>query len=616
MIQALMRRDAARGAVARWAFLSAVSSTALVNLMTLTQLAEGANAAGIASVVRVATIAIIALPALGFLGFLAVERRYRPFDVSLPIRSRDLWLSHTLSSLMWAGVVMSVVIAVTGAFVTWLRADIGPDYAMSLGVLASAIFPAACGVVFAGLLFQSFRPERSRLSAVRGDGFVVFLMVVGVLVALAVLALLSLYWSLLFPVAGLLLARSAYRGLPASFELVERSPGGRVRASKDVALITAGPRRGLLYHLRLNWTLYFSVNHKPWVGAFLGYPFIFLAGVGCSGVKAVVAAGGPIRLMVIPITAYIFVAFTALIPRRFFRTDPWPVSRGRVFAAAAVPFVVVLALGYGVGSIWASSAGTEREAIRLLPFDDGSTAHFVQVPVGYCEVAADGVPPESVSPWGETHRPGPMPVWEGGTFAVYSPFSVAPTSSPEFVALQLSRAVETIYGRTIDPAVLREMYFERAEDGSTIARDGGLTLTRDFPGLRRASLGPVFPVIMLFLHALWLIPLAIACRPLRAGIPEKVRKWTFASMLILLMALHFAEYILVIVHRINIVPWQGSVLIGIRHLAAALPGGTVTVWVVCGVLIAALYALAVRALGRTESIPGDELSAELLPAMR
>jgi len=617
MTRALLQRDPARGAAVRWMFFAVIGSTALLNIVGVARALTDLGADHLATIARVTAVIVVALPAMAFLGFVAVDRRYRPLDLQLPIPSRALWLAHTISTLVWSTAVAGVVVVAASLLAAWLTRAVGPEFGVTPGVVLSVLFPALCATWFVAVLLQSIRPERSRLSAAKGDGLVVVAIIAVALLALSALIFVPVYWiAVLLPLAWLL-GRRTFVALPASFDLIAPVPGGTsARGGTRPLVRTRRSRRGPVYQLLLNWTVYFSVINKPWPSSIMGYPVMLAAGFGLSGFKYAAVGGEAVRFMLIAITSYVFVAFTGLIPRRLFKVDPWPVTRARVFAASVIPFVLALSIGYMVGVVWGDSKEASRELVQMVPFEAGEPAHFVRIPVANCEIAGDGAPPVVRAPWGEEAQPGPMYLWEDGGAAVYSPFAVERTSSPEFVAYQLSRAIRAVYGAEIPADELQSRYFTRAPDGGTRVKEGGVSLRADYTDLRRLRTGPAYPVIMLVMHVLWLVPLIVTYRPLRAGIRERVKKGAFIAMLVLLMGVHMAQYLLVVSHRLDVFAASGAAMIFIRELPGRLPGGEVTVWALCILLCGLLYLAAIRALEKTESLPADEADAELLPAMR
>ena len=617
MIAALLKRDPARGAVARWMFFSVVGATSHINIVGVLRALTDVGADHLAAIARVMAIVVVTLPAMAFLGFVAVDRRYRPLDLTLPIPSRTLWLAHTVSTLIWSTAVVGVVVAAAAGIAAWLYRAVGSSFGISPATVVDVLLPALCGTWFVAMLLQAIRPERSRLSAARGDGLIVLGLILAALLLLSLLVFVPVFWSVVLLPAAWFIGRWTYGRLPQSFDLVAPSASGRsARRDSDLVLRRRGPGRGPVYQLLLNWAIYFSVINKPWASAFMGYPTVLAAGFGLSGFKYAAVGGEAIRFMLIAITAYVFVAFTALIPRRLFKIDSWPVSRARVFVAAVIPFIIALSIGYGVGTIWGGAKEASRELIQLVPFSEDESAHFVRVPVAHCDVSLDGVLPDVVAPWGERATPSPITIWNEGTAAVYSPFAVERTSSPEFIALQLSRAVHAVYGADIPADELQERYLVSGPDGTASVRDGGLTLAADYPELEPLPGGPAYPVLMVFMHVLWIVPLMIAYRPLRAGIRERAKKGAFGGMLALLMAVHLGQYLLVMSHRLDIFAASGTAMIFLRELPRRLPGGDVAVWTLSIVFCGLLYLAAIRALERTESLPSDDALAELLPTMR
>jgi hypothetical protein len=266
-----------------------------------------------------------------------------------------------------------------------------------------------------------------------------------------------------------------------------------------------------------------------------------------------------------------------------------------------VPLLLSLWIGYAVGNSLSTPAMNARELVSLVE-DEGGWA--VRVPVEAWEIAWDGRAPESTSPWGESHEAATVAPVRGSRIVLYSPFSVAPESSADFIALQLSRAVKAVYKREIPPEEIGSRYFEIEGTKLVGLRTESLTLAKDY-GLSFRAWGPGFPVLMLLIAALGFPVLAASLRTLRADVTQRRKNTVYWGLLMTLLALYLCVGGLMIAGVVDDLAAGGFLEILFRT-AGALPGGTVLVWVACAAGFALLYRMAEREFLRVESLPGDD----------
>jgi hypothetical protein len=346
------------------------------------------------------------------------------------------------------------------------------------------------------------------------------------------------------------------------------------------------------------------------VAPILGFPLLVLFGLVLSGLKQSWVGGESLRFAFVLMTSYMLLAFGVLPPRKLYLLDSLPLSRRVIFAVMVIPMVLALALGYGVGLMVADVKEAKRELIHFVELD---CCYGVRVPIEVCEIAWYGDPPPVAAPWGETHEGWTAPLWRGSRAVVYSPFSAPQGSSPDFIALQISRATEAVYGKQVPVEEIRERYMEVGDDGVARPKGDGLTLARDHPGLDPQPRGPVLPVMMLVVCVVWLVAVAFYMRTLRAGISEKARKGVYWGLMLGLLALHMVQFVLATSNFIHLWISAGLWEIAIRNLGTRTPGGALTIWVVNTLIVGGVYLVAQRQFERVESSPGDEKFAELLP---
>ncbi|MCK4410243.1 MAG: hypothetical protein KAW67_09160, partial [Candidatus Eisenbacteria sp.] len=126
------------------------------------------------------------------------------------------------------------------------------------------------------------------------------------------------------------------------------------------------------------------------------------------------------------------------------------------------------------------------------------------------------------------------------------------------------------------------------------------------------SHGPVFPVMMLAVCGMWLLALSVYLGSLRPGFTEKQRKGRFWWGMVILIGLHLAQFVLLFTETLDHWLLSGFWMIAIGELTERLPGGAVSVWILCGLILFLLYRMAERRFVRVESVPGDDIRVSLI----
>ena len=373
---------------------------------------------------------------------------------------------------------------------------------------------------------------------------------------------------------------------------------------------SAAPARSAAHRA---WTLFVTVfrsTTKMPVAPIVGVPILLACGLAMSGAFGSAARGDDsIRFSMLFIISYTLLSFTGLPPRKLYMLDAFPVSRRIVFAAILLPYVATLGLGYGAGRIVADRTENGRELVTFIERDGHL---YISAPLRYGAIALDGNPPPAVAPWGESHDVWSVPVWAGKAPVVHSLYSTPPGSSAEFVAWQIERAVRDVYGADIAADELLERYLTTDDRGQVVPVGGELTLFADHPGWRVRPFGPVFPAMMLFVCGLWFIAMSPYLATLRPGFSERRRKGTFWWGMVALMVLHVSQFGALITENLDHWVLSGTSMIAIRAAAERLPGGSVAVWVLCGLVFYGLYRIAERRFLRVESSPGDDMRIALI----
>jgi hypothetical protein len=630
MIRSLLRRNTSLRSLGRWVIIGPITSMTFLGVMLWARFATKIVGSGWSLVDFLPMALALWFPAAIDLGVATFDRRLSRFDMALPVPSRQLWLAHTLALIM-SGVT---VVAITGAFtglMAWflgVRLSEFPDdaFAIANGIYALGLRTMAATVLTV-VVFQNIRPALAGLPRTGRTGRLITAILLCYLPLILVLGALPVAWSLIPLALAFVLALRTFRSLPGTFVLHPREPGftgvdsGAVygadprKAAGTVLAAHAGadaaePRGRGSFRLLVS-TIYRSTTKMP-VAPLLGFPLLILMGLGLSGLRRAIDGGEIMRFIFVFITSYMFLAFSGLPPRKLYVLDPLPISRRAIFSVVALPLIAALSLGYGAGRIWADVAEGRREHIRYA--EQECCSHIV-VPFEICEISWDGETPHSTAPWGERYEFSGSLLREGGTVRISSPHAASGEQSIEFVALQISRAAEAIYGTVIPPSEIAARYLETDDVGLVVLKGDGLTLARDYPDLDPRPKGPVFPAMMMVVLVLWLVAFAAYLRTLRPAVPERVRKSVYWGSMMLLLAAHTAQFIMGAGGAIRYATIGGFWEILISDIAEALPGGRVAVWLLCGLIVYGVYKLAERQFERAECLPGDDRHIDMTPLL-
>jgi len=615
----LFRRDSSMRFVGRWLFVGPAFTLTILGVVAAVRLAGGAGPEK--SLVDVAlTLLAIWLPTAAYLGVASGERRCSRFDMELPVSSSDLWVAHGLA-MACSGLVVLAVTAAATWFLGWVAGHWVDEIPVAFvqGVPPLALRAAAVSLLSVAIS-QSISPSLERIASGRKLVWSV-IGLAGVLYGLiVVLAVLPLAVSLIPVVAAVALVWRTLRDLPGAMvvaPLPSTAPRGLSRRGVAKALSGGLPpdwgavrRRGPAGRAWSLVTTIYRSTTKKLLAPVIAVPILALAGYQMSGaVGGAIKGDDAIRFSLLFITSYAMLAFGGLPARRLYVFDALPLSRRFIFAIVYLHLVLLLGLGYGVGRIVADRAESERELISYVERDDH---YYVLVPLRNGGIALNGNPPAATSTWGESHEVWSREVWSGRSGVVHSKFSTPPGSSREFVALQISRAVKDIYGEELSPEEVSVRYLAIDAAGRVVPAGFELTLKGDHPEWSVLSHGPVFPVMMLAVCGMWLLALSSYLGSLRPGFTEKQRKGRFWWGMVVLMGLHLMQFVLMFTETLDHWFLSGFWMIAIGELTERLPGGAVSVWILCGLTLFLLYKMAERRFVRVESVPGDDMRVSLI----
>lgn len=606
---ALLRRDDALRGLPLWGVPLLLNACLMLGLVVTS------------AIRRHSTVSATALAVIGWLtvaAFLALgpgRSRCRPFDLALPISARTLWLTHLAAVTLAALAVAAGYVAAVAILQRVLRGTLSlevdlPTFALNL----------AATTVLATILLQIPRPSLARPSFTIGYAAWAAAIVVGLLALLAALGGIG-------PLGGLALlalaagaAAVAHRSVPAAFAIVGRAPQerGALAPGADATRVSIGAGdeaegRGpglLRASLRIP-----VVGVTGGAKELVGFIFVVLVGLFLGGVtKPWESDAGveDLRFAYLPLASYLL--FTLIVPRLavLHHFDPLPFSRRRLFLGLTLPVAMAFVASFGVGAFVASRSAARIEYVDFSKSErDGRWS--LSVPLRVYQFSWDGRPPTITSPWGESHPAESIPLVRGLPPVVWNPFSAPPGSSAKFVALQVSRAAQVVYGAAIAPEAIESRWLETRADGAVVGRGATLPLRVERPDLAVRS-GPVFPVLMALMLAPWLLVVAILLRTFRAGLSDRIRRTVFWGIVGIFVATMLAMVSGIVASIAR--PWLARALIEIPSWAMRGSAiGIAATWVVSALLTFAAYRVAENQFRRME-IPTKPLCFGLLERLR
>jgi hypothetical protein len=615
MMLTLLRRDPLIGAhtmkLGVIMVLNALVTTGLVTFLSASP--------GVQTVKSFVLFLIVAIPIwLSILPLLLTGRvteRCLTFDMAMPIPARRLWLAHTIALLIFA----LTFIFLTCGILHLLYGLISHASARSAVFPAAwidLVLPLAATYMLAVVILQSGSPSLCRIPRTGNFTLLSILLASGAPGLASLLALLP-GWATAIPLgAALALAYRTYRSVPPAFALIPFHPGEAPSAPKETPGAAAWTERAqerLEYgNAGFAWFLLRLLHGKLPLKAYaylFFYPLLALLGITLSGFAAVWKDLELPQLTWLFLTACLLLSFlpAQIVPLRFLLL--MPISSRRIFAFIMLPGILIVALGYGLGSAGKAALQSSRlmvkfqkESTSLLPTYE-SRYPQVRVPAQHFEIAWNGQAPENSSSWGETHPARSDFLYAGSRIAIFTPFSTPADCTPQFAALQISRALEAVYGISVPYQQVLDRYLEVKDNRAITLKGGGALLLQDFPGLAPRNEIPLFPIFMLVIGVLWLLMAALYFRTCRATITEGGRKAFFFGMLAVVLSFNIAPVITIMTGFAKLEVVDAFLRVLIRYAVDQLPGGAPMLGILCLLPLLAAYGLALSQFRHVELVP-------------
>lgn len=584
----LIRRDATFRSLGTWLPLSIISTLVLFGV-----LAALVETKGEFDSIRTATIAVALILWTGtvfyfFLGNL--ERRCHDMDLALPLSARRLWLAHNLTVIL-GGLIALGLSAAAGFSVLALLTQAGEIQGIAVDRLSLLLYLPGAFVLMVAIV-QGQRPAQRDAPAGRRGILTTLLAIVGMGAFMALLMSLPPIFAVIPFMMAAIVMRRTWSLLPSTFMLVghELSPGPGNSTSAihtwDASRLTSATRG-------IHWMLLRSYALIPKIWFLLAITMIYAVALADGGQ---LIFDNEVRFLFLPLTVYMLLAVTPVVLNQLFFVDNLPVGRKVLFRYLVGPPLTVLLLALLFVEV---AHQGEVQGRVVYEYSKRGEFYMTTVPDRFWK-ATDQSTTTIVAPWGESHEAFDDKILKGMTTHLYSPFSTPRESSPRFVAWQLSRAVEEVYGRTISVAEI-EAQLTVDQAGRVVPREEGLAFLAD-SSLRARSKGPVGPLLYGVTLTMWFLLLAYFLGTYRIGIPEAQRKR--AMMLIFGSLLGF----LVLQVGLAILDYFEPDMV-VRYLEIRMmelaqnPAAVGLLWLACLSAVGGSWFVARRVFERVEAIP-------------
>ena len=606
---ALIRRDPIRESLPRWILISALSASVMEGLRTFSLTATRTGLRSLdPDLQQTMTACILWVPLILFLALGNTGWRCRMFDLALPLTARRLWLAHLMAVLLGGLILLSTAVGVIGLH-RLLLSTLPGRIPANLGLLG-LYTPAAAVMILAAVLTQSFQPAQYRIRLSRIGRCLFFLLLISAWGLILVLRQLHPAICCVPVLLAVWAGLRTYRSLPAGFRLVPldadvvRETHRAVHRENRVGVLpgikqngSAEGRvgRGWAFRWFLLRTVLRTLAKKP-AAWFMPYPFLIFFGLLISGYLTGLSGHRDDYEYAFLLLAVFMLFNFLLVPLSSLHyVDALPLSRRFLCGLILLPGLGFFFLSYGAGKIGLASLDESNPLVFFQQADAGlhlppypSKVPVLRVPAEYGRIAWDGRVPDNRAPWGESHTAWQEPLYQGGRFIVYSPFSTEKGSSNRFVAWQLSRALYAVHGVNIPPERIQD-YCLVDSGQSTILRGKELNLAEEFPELRRPRPMRVFAVYPLLITGLWLLLVALFLQSLRAGVSEAKIKQVFYVLQTFCFVLIMGQMTMMISGFARPTAASGFLKILQRQLAEVLPGGEAAVWGLALLLCAGFY---------------------------
>ena len=524
------------------------------------------------------------------MGWLIYRKKAVVWELSLPVSARDVWMSQYLAAVLLTFTAWLLTSALGMGLLLFVNSKLDQALADPVHYVSAAgiALVGAMPIVLWALVRMpgiALLPPRRSLMVVEQlvDVFFVFLVVMSlrfpwpILAAFVITTVLSLRWCL--------------RSIPNAWSPFSEA-GQRSVAADDGAWS---------FH-RWRWTLdarlaVIALRSVPRgiVMVVVLMPMLFLFGILLGGGSSLIGADFDMELLFLPMTIYTLLSASAFPVGGLKALDAFPVNRARIFVLLQVPLLFLLLVGYVTGTVVNNHS---RDHDELIVFADQENSYGVLIPVEYFELLPEGETGLVAAPWGESHPQKMLAVLEkendDDEGRIWKPFTTPRGSSLEYVAWQLSRAVDSVYGVQVDPVQLAEQYFVVNKSGGVELREDKLTLSADHPEWKAKASVSNGPVVLFGLGLVWLPLLTIYFSMGRIKYRSWKRKIALWGGMAFTLALHLLLFMSALFQSFDPEFLEVVIMLKLSVMAESMPAGPLTLWLVSLAIFTAGMVLAAR----------------------
>jgi len=538
-------------------------------------------------------------------------RRARELPLTLPIPTRSIWNAHVIAVMLTSGLMFAVAIGAVDLVFRGLLTSTDAAENGKIGLMA-ALMPHFWlhGLAWWLLLTAVVLGDQPGIVEARRGRLWVGRQVAYCLLAYAGLSVLGggSPWIAIVP---LLLALSLFwwnlRRIPSAWSLMPRQP--LPASTKTIRPVAAGGESG--WRRRPLWlTVLVATSKHPSLFGMAAF-FMAVIGLALSGLATIDEGGEALAVFLIPITAYSIFAMAGAPLMKVSIFDHLPISRHHLLLILLIPQLCCIGVGYLAGEVLSSRATFTNEPITWGSEPDRQG--LLMSPRFFLLTWGDV--PTITGPDGTTTTP-PADWKPLGTYGptLYKPFHTPEGASLDFCAWQLERASQHIFGQAIPAEEFKTRYLTETLEQKVILQGESLSLLADHPELKPRRFRGTTPLQILFIGVLFQIAYAIYLGVLRPGFSDKVKKFTFAACLVILMAIYMAPFILGILKVAD--PSGSNIMILAlgEQLIDTMPGGLFGLYVLVILVLAVGHRLVLQQFRRAEWSPvrEDDFLADVL----
>jgi len=474
---------------------------------------------------------LIWMAAMAYLIIVGARQKTNAFCASLPLSTRRIWFVQmsviALTGLLFLTGVIGITLLIN-SFATFTE----PWFLIRSGLVVWVVYLLSAIVMqLVDRPYSIIRPGRVQILWCIGVGLLGYKLIE---------YLLGGSWLHLGSISLItfMVAWGFTQILPNNYVAPTQDEGEAVQAEnwngvefKPISSL----RRRLIF-----WNL---LAKKPFFYWF-GIPFVFLFGMMCSNLDDWGIFHHDQQLVYSLFSVYLLLAFFGASLFGDYRLDPFPISKRYIFRLITIPLLLAQLLGMGVAEFLDRHLEKDHLAVDFSPNRKG--VWRLTSMLEHADWTLDHTAPTIQAPWGESQEAWSKHVIKGVPLTVFSPFSTTRESSPDFIAYQLSRAIDRIYNEKVAWEKIREDFLVANNQGACVLNQAGQTFLQQLNRNRPASNIHALPVLFGFTMVVWMFFVRRLVATSNSRYTSAQQKRRFWILLGILFALHICAMLMAV----------------------------------------------------------------------